>query len=149
MEKEHQRLKENEKYFLDYQNQHPHIYDYAFITFNRISLLQKYALAPDTLYIIRLDVTYRDGTKTERYDYNGEFSAEKGKETSYLTVYYGDDDSATCHVKVYASPVNDHNLCIDLFELDIDFKNKNWTPCSNDPFYNEINVDFDYPSEYQ
>ena len=148
VEAERQRLKKLAQDIANYKAYDPHCDDYASVTFNRENLIKEFKLDTNTMYLINHIDTYSNGDSKTTCDLNETFSADKGDLYSYMKVYYGKDDNAKCHVKFEASPVNDYNTKIDLFEIDIDFKNKTWTPCGNNPFFDEIYVDFCYPSEY-
>ncbi|WP_297958419.1 hypothetical protein [uncultured Ruminococcus sp.] len=131
----------------EYDREHPHNYDYAHFTIDKTYLVSKGILDRNTSYMFEHNDTYCDGTTSNQAcgmaDYNDVYY---DGEAVVLDVHYGDNDYAPCHVEVKAWGSHEQGY-IDLFSLDIDFRNRTWT-ASSDAVYSYVDLWFDCPGDY-
>ena len=131
----------------EYDREHPHNYDYAHFEIHKTYLVEKGILDRNTSYMFEHDDTYCDGTSRNQASGMADFNdVYYDGEVVQLDVHYGDNDYAPCHVEVKAWGSKAQGY-INLFSLDIDFKNRTWTASSND-VYDYVDLRFDCPSDY-
>ena len=138
-------MQEEERQRLERRKAEPHCDDFASVYIDKSYFLNNGILKSGTQYIVEHTDTYCDGTVLVETDVNDTYSDDPDNTRLAFTVGYGKNDDAPCHIHVRCRP-KDKQEYIDLFDIDIDFKNKTYD-CGDIMFSDSIRVEYVYFSE--
>ena len=138
-------MQEEERQILERRKADPHCDDFASVYIDKAYFLNNGILESGTQYIVEHTDTYCDGTVLVETDVNDTYSDDPDNNRLAFTVGYGKNDDAPCHIHVRCRP-KDKQEYIDLFDIDIDFKNKTYD-CGDIMFSDSIRVEYVYFSE--
>ncbi|MBR6967334.1 MAG: hypothetical protein IKH78_02275 [Ruminococcus sp.] len=123
----------------------PHGRDYAEVEIDKRYLFENGFFDHDTVYGIQHFDTYCDGTENFMFINIGKYSSLRYTgDKVIISVPYGENDDAPCHSRFRSYKENEP--FVELFSLDIDFKNRTWKASSED-VYNYVDLWFDCPSD--